>query len=522
MAIVGRDHLITDDSALKRYGRATYAVEHPVLAAVQPGNTEQVQQCLRLAQEQQVPVYPISTGLNTGYGSAVPCAPDCLLLDLSRMRAISDYDAELACVWVEPGVTQQQLYDFLQEQGDGLWMDCTGSYPEHSLIGNIMERGFGHTFMADHYAQVGGFEVVLPTGDCIETGAGQFAGARARGYYRWGVGPHIDGLFTQGNFGVVTRACIWLHPAPPYTLNFACAVNRDDDLEALVDCLRPLRLDGTIPSAMHIGNDYKVLTSILRYPHDRAGGKGPLPEALRDEMIANWEFGAWNVSGALYGTRASVRESKQRLKAALKPLKGRVRFVDEGLLRFAQRISRPYAALTGKNLEEMLKLARPVFGMTQGRPSRDVIASTYWRKREAAPADPNPERDRCGLIWVSPVFPTRGAEARAVWDTVRETLLEFGFEPSVSITMITGRASDCVVSIAYDRDQAGEDEAALACRDALLTRLAGQGYYPYRLGAGGMGLLANQRDSNRRLLADLKRSLDPAGILAPGRYEPGE
>ena len=98
-----------------------------------------------------VPVYPISSGKNWGYGSRVPAADGCILLDLGRMNRIVDFNEELAYVTVEPGVTQAQLYAFLRERGSNLWVDATGASPECSLIGNAVERGFGHTPYGDHF-----------------------------------------------------------------------------------------------------------------------------------------------------------------------------------------------------------------------------------------------------------------------------------------------------------------------------------------------------------------------------------
>ena len=40
--------------------------------------------------------------------------------------------------------------------------------------------------------------------------------------------------------------------------------------------LRPLRLNGTLRSAAHIGNDYKVLNGIGQYPWELTGGTTPL------------------------------------------------------------------------------------------------------------------------------------------------------------------------------------------------------------------------------------------------------
>ena len=46
----------------------------------------------------------------------VPSASGCVLMDLGRMNRILDFSEDLAYITVEPGVTQQQVYAFLQER----------------------------------------------------------------------------------------------------------------------------------------------------------------------------------------------------------------------------------------------------------------------------------------------------------------------------------------------------------------------------------------------------------------------
>ncbi len=173
--IVGADHVINDRAALHAAETATFPTTARVPLILRPADRQQVQACLRVANTNRVPVYPISTGRNWGYGSRVPAADGSVLLDLGRMNRIVDFSEDLAYVTVEPGVTQQQLFDFLRDNRSRLWMDATGARPDSSLIGNTMERGFGHTPYGDHFAYVCDFEVVLPAGERIETGFSRFA-----------------------------------------------------------------------------------------------------------------------------------------------------------------------------------------------------------------------------------------------------------------------------------------------------------------------------------------------------------
>jgi 4-cresol dehydrogenase (hydroxylating) len=59
----------------------------------------------------------------------------------------------------------------------------------------------------------------------------------------------------------------------------------------------------------------------------------------------------------------------------------------------------------------------------------------------------------------------------------------------------------------------------MACYQELAGRLYEEGYCCYRLGIQSMSPMSGDSGYNRLLLS-IKRSVDPANILAPGRYQP--
>ena len=99
-----------------------------------------------------------------------------------------------------------------------------------------------------------------------------------------------------------------------------------------------------------------------------------------------------------------------------------------------------------------------------------------------------------------------------------ETLLAHGFEPAITVTLLTERAIDVVTSIGYDREVEGEDERARIAYLALLEKAVAEGFYPYRLATLGMNLMDQMKPEARELLAKLKTVFDPKGIISPGRY----
>ncbi|MEO7145348.1 MAG: FAD-binding oxidoreductase [Bryobacteraceae bacterium] len=518
-SVLGREHVVTAEPALQALSAATFSTGQTIPAVLRPATREEVQSCLRIATRFRVPLYPVSSGKNWGYGSGVPVLDGCVLLDLGRMNRILDFSEELAFVTIEPGVTQGQLVEFLRSRNSRLWIDGTGSSPACSLIGNTMERGFGHTPYGDHCAHVCALEVVLPTGEVLDTGLARFAGAAAAPVYRWGVGPCLDGLFTQSNFGVVTRMTLWLMPAPERFQAFFFRCGTEEGLAAVVDALRPLRMSGTLRSAVHIGNDYKVLAGIQQYPWSEAGNSTPMPAGLMREFRRRMNFGPWNGSGGLYGTRRQVAEARRLVRRALAGKVDKLQFLDDRLLGLASRFSRACQLFTSWDLSRALELVRPLFGLLQGIPTDKPLASVYWRKRSAPPDAMDPDRDRCGLLWWSPVAPAEGRHAEILAAVSSEILTRHGFEPMLSITLITGRALICVISITYDRDVPGEDGRAQACYAELQTTLLAKGYPPYRLGIPSMRQM-HAYGPYGELLEAIKRAVDPAGILAPGRYAP--
>ena len=514
--VLGPSQVSVEPSATRSASTATFATSADVMAILRPGTREDVQQCVRIANEFRVPLYPISTGKNWGYGSRAP-ASDAVLLDLGRLNRIIDFSESLAYVTIEPGVTQRQLYEFLQAQRSKLWMDATGSSPDCSVIGNTLERGFGHTPMGDHCSQVCGFKVVLPTGDYVETGFSRFPHTRTGPLSRWGVGPSLDGLFSQSNLGIVTGMTVWLMPAPDVFQAFV--FQSDKSIGPVIDALRPLRLNGTLRSVMHIGNDYKILAGVNQYPWGSTGGKTPLTADTMDRLRRELRITRWSGSGGIYGTHGQVREARSFLRRALAGKVDRIQFVDDRKLALLRRLEKPYRALTRRtDLQRAVTILPGLIDLLQGRPTEAFLGSSYWRKTMPPPANLDPDADRCGLLWCSPVAPMSGEAVTELTDIARETTLRHGFEPILTVSLVNERMTISTIALTYDRSVPGEDGRAMTCYRELADRLLERGYPPYRLNVGSMNYgLASE--GYRNTLRAIKMAMDPNGILAPGRYD---
>lgn len=478
-----------------------------------PASTDQVAAVLRTAGKHGAAVYPVSCGNNWGYGDRLPVRPGGILLDLSGMKAIHEVHPDLGYAVVEPGVTYWDLTAHLARTGLPFWADVTGAGPHTSVLGNTLERGFGHTAHADHYANSAGYEVVLADGTTLTTGFGP--AARAAYCHKPGVGPALDGLFSQSNLGVVTRMGVWLQPAPEHHAAFALTATDPAAVGPLVDRLRPLRQLGVAPTCVHIANDYRAASATRRFPFSDADPARGLSPAQRRAVCGP---AAWTALGGLYGTRRTVRAAYAEVERATRGVAA-CRLLTPGRVKWAKRLAR----WVGRpSMHFRAEAAEQALGLLTGRPTTYYLAGAGWRNRLPAWKDPSPREEGCGAIMVAPVAPLTGADVAACLAVAEGVFAEFCFEPLVTVNLVSGRAACLVLTVCYDRTNKTEADRAGRCADALLARTTAAGFPSYRRGTWAMGeRLGGPDDPYWQTVARLKAALDPAGVLAPGRYQAG-
>jgi 4-cresol dehydrogenase (hydroxylating) len=520
--ILGEEHVITDAKALERYQRCTVPIRRTVAAVLRPVCVEQVREIVQVANAHHVPLYPISTGNNWGYGSAQPVQHHNVVVDLSRMNRIIEVNTELAYAVIEPGVTQGQLYEHLQRHRTSLWLNPTGAGPHCSILGNTLERGFGIGPNGDHFLSQCGMEVVLATGEILRTGFGHYDGAKAEYVYKWGLGPYLDGLFTQSNFGIVTKIGVWLMPAPECFEACYITCNSEEQLAPLIDGVRRLLSIGTFQGPINLLHRNRALIMLERYPWEEMAQESPLKESIARRLASQKKIGVWNGIGAICGSKAQVRAARQTIKQVLRGTADRVTFLSDKKLRFLQRYPKPSSFLLKMNVPELLKTLESSYGMLKGIPSEVALPLAYWRnKRTPSPVrEMNPARDNCGLMWFAPVVPMTAQHVLAFRQIVEPIFAKYGFEACLTLTAVNQRCFDCTLPLLFDKDDPVEVERAQTCYAELLEECRREGYFPYRLGVQTMAEEAARKDVFWNVVHRLKLALDPRSILAPGRYAP--
>lgn len=457
---------------------------HAASAAVAPASVEELRRILAVANQHRVPVWPISMGKNFAYGGAAPRLKGSVILDLKRMNRVLEVNDKLGYAVVEPGVN---FFDFkaeLDRRGGKLWM----SGPAHSwgsVIGNALEHGVGYTPYGVHADMICGMEVMLADGSLVRTGYGATEGSREWNVYRWPFGPSWDGLFTQSNFGIVTKMGIWLMPEPAGMAGVTISAPRRQDLKALVEVLRPLRLDDTINATYTIANGWRQI-SAGRLRADVYTGAGAVPMSRVDEILAKDGHGWWNVIFNLFDRPEAL---DIRLKAISDTLAAGLPTAKMDVRRWTR--GEPQQPWMRQDL------------------SLGPLGTVNWHGGPGGHTD------------FGPVLAAEGDRVAEIYDLVERRFLEAGVDPWVGMFGMGGRAIVMVADLFYNRDDAAMTERCRALFRSLAKELAGHGVGLYRSHLTFMDDAAAMQTWNGgafgKLNRKLKHLLDPNGILAPGK-----
>lgn len=520
-ALLGADRVLSAGQAMERFCPSTEGLRCEIAGALLARSADDVAQIIRIAAQYRTSLYPISTGHNWGYGTAQPTRDGSLLLDLSAMDRILDFDAGTGVVTIEPGVTQGQLAEYLAQHGGGFLVPTTGAGPKCSVLANALERGYGITPYCDHFGAVMRLEAVLADGTHYRPALTGIGASKVDRLYKWGLGPYVDGLFSQSGFGVVTQITLALARQPRTFSGFFFGSNSDAAVGELVGATRALmaRLPGIVGS-INLMNAHRILAMTIPYPFDLTV-EGVLPVALIKQLRQRHKIFAWTGAGALYGEPAVVAAASKTVARTLGPLVQSLHFLNAGRASIVRRVSRVVPGDLGRRLRRNSAVLDGAIDIMRGRPSEVALRLAYWKSGKLPDAGTglDPARDGCGLIWYPPLVPAEPDSARDFISHVTATCEEYRIEPLITLTALSDRCLDSSVPILFDPLDPTQTASALTCYDQLIARGLAKGYAPYRLNIGSMQLLAARHSDPHRFVRRLKEAIDPFGILAPGRYD---
>jgi len=493
--IVGRQWVMNDAGQLSQFRDpfqpAQWDAFQPA-AVVQPENVDQIQRIVRAAVRHGVPLWPQGQGRNNGYGGAAPRLSGGVTLNFRRMNRVLELDEELGYALLEPGVSFADLYNEIERRGLNLMVSAP-DLSWGSLAGNSLDHGLTYLPNGKDFMAVCGLEVVTADGGLLRTNMGAMEGNESWNLYRRSLGPSLDQLFMQSNFGIVTKIGIWLSPKYPVIELVDVDVYREDDLAPLVDIPRKLRLDGTIDGVPCILNTLLLASTIAPRSHwDNSDPGKPLTDAQIDAIAEKLDIGRWYLRFALYGDEPVVEYQLEKVRRAFSKIPGaRIRS-------------------TRTTPDKAQELSNPSHRLYAGVPNLDWKDMGGWYGGA-----------RGGHMSFSPVVPLKGEKVLALHKWMRAFFERSGFDYTADIIIINARSACHVTGVTYDIDNLEASEKAYRTVQALVREAGRVGYGEYRAHLHYMDLAQQQfgfgGHAYLRFIEKIKDAIDPAGIFSPGK-----
>jgi 4-cresol dehydrogenase (hydroxylating) len=519
--IVGKEWVFTSDEDVDLY-RDAYsplvgeADEKYASAAVAPSSTEEVQAIVRVANQYRIPIYPISTGRNLGYGGSAPVLAGSVVVDLKRMNRILEVNEANASVLVEPGVSYFDLYRHLRSIGSRLWIDC----PDPGwggVLGNAIDRGGGYTMAnyRNHFDSHCGMEVVLPNGELLRTGMGAIPGAKTWQQYKTGCGPWVDGIFSQANFGIVTKMGFWLMPEPEAYMRCTVRAPRYQDLVPLIEILNYLentRVTSGFPDLATPLLGYPPVGQIQLYME----GTRTLPMNDRHKALVAAAKDGYSPELEAFGIASGIPYWELWL-SFYGPME-----VIEAQWQAAQRHFARIQDASFKVIDRLTLPVDPAKVTDYHEPELGVPSLRAFSIGARSPFNPTPSH---GHMWFSPIIPRSGEaifEANRVFGAAAKELGMPLFRSFTLPACFWERAFIFILATPVTEDR--ETNRRYVAGFKKLIEIGGQhGWGEYRTAPVFQKSVIDVYSFNdhalHRFHETLKDAIDPNGIISAGRYD---
>ncbi|EOH9348918.1 FAD-binding protein [Campylobacter coli] len=224
-----------------------------------------------------------------------------------------------------------------------------------------------------------------------------------------GYGSYVDGLFSQSNFGIVTKMGFWMMPKPEHYMLLSIKMKKREDLIPAVEILNYLE------DSFIVG--WPQYFSPLNPPYGKPmnaelkgylTSKNGLPDMdkIQNYALKN-KIPYWNIDVSVYGCKEVCYANLEYIKQRFKIIEG----VDISIV---QEFSSPL------NLEQKKQLKHKV---TLGIPNMEI----FWLSTRGEVLEPSDEH-----VWFSPIIPRDGKELLKCQEVYMNLFREFGEESPIT------------------------------------------------------------------------------------------
>jgi glycolate oxidase len=239
-AIVGDSNAFTLRDDLEKYSHdETEDLHYYPEVAVKPKTADEVAALLKLCNANMIPVTPRGAGTGLA-GGALPIHGG-LIISMERFNNIIAIDERNLQATVEPGVITEVFMNAVEEKG--LLYPVDPASKGSCFIGGNMANCSGGPRVVKYGTireYVLNFEVVLPTGDIIWTGANTLKYASGYNLTQLMIG-------SEGTLGIITKIVVKLIPKPTQNVLMLASFHTNEQACGAVSAIFRA---GIIPSAL--------------------------------------------------------------------------------------------------------------------------------------------------------------------------------------------------------------------------------------------------------------------------------
>jgi glycolate oxidase len=239
-AIVGDTDVFTKHDDLEKYSHdETEDLHYYPEVAVKPKTADEISALMKLCNANNIAVTPRGAGTGLA-GGALPIHGG-LIISMERFNAIIGIDERNLQATVEPGVITEIFMNAVEEKG--LLYPVDPASKGSCFIGGNMANCSGGPRVVKYGTireYVLNFEVVLPTGEIIWTGANTLKYASGYNLTQLMIG-------SEGTLGIITKIVVKLIPKPTQTVLMLASFQTNEQACGAVSAIFRA---GIIPSAL--------------------------------------------------------------------------------------------------------------------------------------------------------------------------------------------------------------------------------------------------------------------------------
>ncbi len=476
--IVGPGRVSQEAATLDAYARDVSFVNAVTpMYVVKPQTSQAIQQLVRLANDTQTPLVPVSSGSPHFRGDTVPSTGGTIIVDLSEMKKIILVDRPRRVAMVEPGVTFGELIPAVEKEGLRLNMPLLPRQSK-SVVGSMLEREpvtmpKYQWDLSDPLACTGLF---FGAGDEFRTGQSAGPGTIEE---QWAVGgvqkaPYGPGTASfhrliqgaQGTMGIVTWASMRCEILPSIEEPFVISSSKLDPLIEITSWLIRLRM---VNECFILNNTNLAAIFAKKWPMDYQNLKNTLP--------------AWTLFYAVAGYEYLPEE---RVSSYLKDITD-----------LTQRLGVEAAkAASGISANEILKAIK--------KPSGEP----YWKLRY---------KGACQDLFFLTINNKLGEQVGVMDDLADRAGYQTSDMGVYIQPIVQGTGCHCEFNLFYDPDNSRELNRVKELSASATKGLLAKGAFFSRPYGENAGMILNRDAANIAILTKFKKIFDPNNIMNPGK-----